>query len=258
MTTATTVFAASAPFRTVHHGRFRILVTDDRITSGQHLVLVKGRVSDRPAVACRVASACITSTALDADDCDCAGQNRTALDLIDADGMGVLIHLDQEGRGNGLVAKIRALNGKDAGLDTFTAIEALGLPADNRNYSDVARILHELRVPSIRLLTNNPAKVAAVADSRGRRGRPPSLPRPRPSPSVASPLGRQSRPRPPAPAPAGTRCSLTRPSHRLSTPATSRSGIRSCPMPMVPGSIRSRPPGPATIPTVERCSRTCR
>ncbi|MDH4276668.1 MAG: GTP cyclohydrolase II [Acidimicrobiia bacterium] len=165
MTTATTVFAASAPFRTVHHGRFRILVTDNRITSGQHLVLVKGRVTDRPAVACRVASACITSTALDADDCDCAGQNRTALDIIDADGMGVLIHLDQEGRGNGLVAKIRALNGKEAGLDTFTAIEALGLPADNRNYSDVARILHELRVPSIRLLTNNPAKVAAVADT---------------------------------------------------------------------------------------------
>lgn len=164
MTTATTVFAASAPFRTVHHGRFRILVTDDRITSGQHLVLVKGRVTDQPAVACRVASACITSTALDADDCDCAGQNRTALDIIDTEGMGVLIHLDQEGRGNGLVAKIRALNGKEAGLDTFTAIEALGLPADNRSYVDVARILGELGVPSIRLLTNNPAKVAAVTD----------------------------------------------------------------------------------------------
>lgn len=165
MTTATTFFAASAPFRTVHHGRFRILVTDDRVTSGQHLVLVKGRVTDQPAVLCRVASACITSTALEADDCDCAGQNRTALDLIDTEGMGVLIHLDQEGRGNGLVAKIQALNGKEAGLDTFSAIEALGLPADNRDYTDVARILDELCVPSIRLLTNNPAKVSAVADS---------------------------------------------------------------------------------------------
>ncbi len=163
MTTATTVFAASAPFRTVHHGRFRVLVTDDRVTGGQHLVLVKGRVTDQPAVVCRVASACITSTALDADDCDCAGQNRTALDIIDAEGMGVLIHLDQEGRGNGLVAKIRALNGKEAGLDTFTAIEALGLPADNRDYGDVARILHELQVQSVRLLTNNPAKLSALA-----------------------------------------------------------------------------------------------
>ncbi len=163
MTTATTVFAASAPFRTVHHGRFRILVTDDRLTGGQHLVLVKGRVTDQAAVICRVASACITSTALDADDCDCAGQNRTAFDLIDAEGAGVLIHLDQEGRGNGLVAKIQALNGKEAGLDTFAAIEALGLPADNRDYSSVATILEALAVPSIRLLTNNPAKAAAIA-----------------------------------------------------------------------------------------------
>lgn len=165
MTSATTVFAASAPFRTVHHGRFQILVTDDRVSSGQHLVLVKGRVTDQPGVTCRVASACITSTALDADDCDCAGQNRTALDVIDAEGMGVLIHLDQEGRGNGIVAKIRALNGKEAGLDTFAAIEALGLRADNRNYADVALILDALRVPSIRLLSNNPTKVTAVADS---------------------------------------------------------------------------------------------
>lgn len=165
MTTATTVFAASAPFRTRHHGRFRILVTDDRVTRGRHLVLVKGRVTDQPAVACRVASACITSTALEADDCDCAGQNRTALDVLDTEGMGVLIHLDQEGRGNGLVAKIQALNGKEAGLDTFSAIEALGLPADNRDYTDVARILHELRVTSVRLLTNNPVKLTAVADS---------------------------------------------------------------------------------------------
>lgn len=164
MTTATTVFAASAPFRTTHHGRFRVFVTDERVTSGQHLVLVKGRVTDQPAVLCRVASACITSTALDADDCDCAGQNRTALDLIDAEGMGVLIHLDQEGRGNGLVAKIRALNGKEAGLDTFSAIEALGLPADNRDYDDVTRILRELQVRSIRLLTNNPTKVSAITD----------------------------------------------------------------------------------------------
>ncbi len=165
MTTATTVFAASAPFRTVHHGRFRILVTDDQVTRGQHLVLVKGRVTDRPGVLCRVASACITSTALDADDCDCAGQNRAALDLIDTEGTGVLIHLDQEGRGNGLVAKIQALNGKERGLDTFSAIEALGLPADNRDYADVARILAALRVPSVRLLTNNPAKVGAVAEA---------------------------------------------------------------------------------------------
>ncbi len=163
MTSATTLFAASAPFRTVHHGRFRILVTDDRITEGRHLVLVKGQVTDESGVLCRVASACITSTALDADDCDCAGQNHSALEAIDTAGQGVLIHLDQEGRGNGLVAKVQALNGKEAGLDTFAAIEQLGFPADNRNYGDAALILEALKIRSIRLLTNNPDKAAALA-----------------------------------------------------------------------------------------------
>ena len=138
------------------------MVTDPTMVSGQHLVLVKGQVTDQPAILCRVASSCITSTAFDAADCDCAGQNRVALDLIDGEGQGVLVHLDQEGRGNGLAAKIQALNGKEAGLDTFTAVERLGLPADNRRYDDVPIILAALDVPSVRLLTNNPGKVASI------------------------------------------------------------------------------------------------
>ncbi len=174
MTSAPSTFAASAPFRTVHHGRFRILVTDPAVCGGHHLVLVKGRIADPDtspldwldsAVPCRVASACVTSTALDADDCDCAGQNRTALDLIDREGAGVLIYLDQEGRGNGVVAKIKALNGKAAGLDTFAAVEELGLPVDARRYHAVPTILEALGVSSIRLLTNNPHKAAAIAQT---------------------------------------------------------------------------------------------
>jgi 3,4-dihydroxy 2-butanone 4-phosphate synthase/GTP cyclohydrolase II len=141
------------------------LVTDAGILGGQHLVLVKGRVAEQPAVLCRVASACITSTALNADDCDCAGQNNVALDRIDGQGAGVLIYLDQEGRGNGLVAKIQALNGKAAGLDTFRAVEELGLPADARDYGDIGPILRTLRIPSVALLTNNPSKVAAIAET---------------------------------------------------------------------------------------------
>ncbi|MDH3294553.1 MAG: GTP cyclohydrolase II [Acidimicrobiia bacterium] len=167
MTSASTVFAASAPFRTIHHGRFQISVTNAEVAGGRHLVLVKGRVADvppgQPAVLCRIASACVTSTALDADDCDCAGQNHVALARIDREGSGVLIYLDQEGRGNGLVAKIQALNGKAAGLDTFAAIEDLGLPADARHYGAVPRILEALGVTSVRLLTNNPDKAAAIA-----------------------------------------------------------------------------------------------
>ncbi len=81
---------------------------------------------------------------------------------MDDEGCGVLIHLDQEGRGNGLAAKIQALNGKEAGFDTFTAVERLGLPADNRRYDGVAAILAALDIPSVRLLTNNPFKVASV------------------------------------------------------------------------------------------------
>jgi GTP cyclohydrolase II len=132
------------------------------------LVLVKGQVTDvgtGPPALCRVASACVTSTALDADDCDCAGQNQTALELIDRDGAGILVYLDQEGRGNGLAAKIEALNGKAAGLDTFAAVEALGLPADARRYETVPLILDALGVPAIRLLSNNPGKAAAIVQS---------------------------------------------------------------------------------------------
>ena len=168
MTSATNVFAASAPFRTVHHGRFHISVTKPEVCGGHHLVLVKGQVADEsgsPAPLCRVASACVTSTALDADDCDCAGQNQAALELIDSSGRGILVYLDQEGRGNGLEAKIEALNGKAAGLDTFAAVEALGLPADARNYEPVPLILGALGVKAIRLLSNNPGKAASIVQT---------------------------------------------------------------------------------------------
>ena len=156
------VFAARAPFLTRTYGEFTLAVTSPQRTGGEHLVLVKGEVSGRENVLCRVASACVTSTAFDAADCDCAGQLRSALDFVARDGTGVVIYLDQEGRGHGLATKIRALRGKAEGLDTFQAVERLGLPADARDYSDVPLILSELSISSIRLLTNNPDKRSAL------------------------------------------------------------------------------------------------
>ena len=126
------------------------------------MVLAKAVTPDAQVVPCRVASKCVTSTALDALDCDCAAQNAYALSYINRAGIGIFVYLDQEGRGNGLAVKILAMNGKAAGRDTFSAVEELGLAADVRKYEDVPKIIDAMGVRSISLLTNNPDKAAAI------------------------------------------------------------------------------------------------
>lgn len=161
------VFAASAPYPTRSYGVFRLFVTDRRDASapgGQDLVLVKGDVVGRTDVLCRITSRCIMSTALDAYDCDCADQTRLALNLISQHGAGLLIYLDQEGRGHGLPTKVRAMELKAKGFDTYSAFEAMGLEPDITSYSSVIEILGELGVLSISLITNNPAKRNAIAN----------------------------------------------------------------------------------------------
>lgn len=159
------LFQAQATHVTRDHGDFVVRVA---VHSGaEHVVLVRGDVRDRENVLCRVSSACVMSTALGSAECDCSGQVSAAMDHIRAhpDG-GVLIYLvDQEGRGHGLTWKVRALKNKNDGMDTFEAVEELGLPPDVRDYSAVPRILGELGVISVVLLTNNPDKCSNLSNA---------------------------------------------------------------------------------------------
>lgn len=143
---------------TRQNGTFKVYVADDE--GSEHIVLVRGDVRGREGVLCRVSSACVMSTALGSAECDCTDQLSAAMDIIahDAHG-GIIIYLmDQEGRGHGLKWKIRALKHKNEGMDTFAAVEHLGLDPDVRDYTIVSKILEALQVGSVTLLTNNPEK----------------------------------------------------------------------------------------------------
>lgn len=138
-------------------------MTDPGAVGGQSVVLVKGEIGPKPRrVLCRVASSCLLSTALDSAECDCREQIDESLRLIHREGVGIFLYLRQDGRGHGVATKVRALANKNAGMDTFEAVEALGLAADIRSYGQVLPILSALGVCSIRLLSSNPDKVAAI------------------------------------------------------------------------------------------------
>jgi GTP cyclohydrolase II len=147
---------AEADHVTRSNGTFRVYVADHK--SGEHVVLVRGDVRGHQGVLCRVSSACVMSTALGSAECDCRDQLSAAMELIDAHGGVVIYLLDQEGRGHGLAWKVRALRNKNMGMDTFAAVETLGLEPDVRDYTVVREILDELGVGSVELLTNNPEK----------------------------------------------------------------------------------------------------
>ena len=126
------------------------------------LVMMLGDLQDRVPLL-RIHSQCLTGEVLGSLRCDCRGQLEVAMSTIAEQGSGLVIYLHQEGRGIGLMAKLKAYALQDQGLDTIEANEALGFDADCREFSLAVAVLHELKVRQVRLMTNNPQKVEALA-----------------------------------------------------------------------------------------------
>ncbi|MCO4760248.1 MAG: GTP cyclohydrolase II [Myxococcales bacterium] len=143
-------------------GNFRVQVWRTVLDGGAHVALARGELCGQTAPLVRVHSQCLTGDILHSHRCDCGVQLHEALRRIDDEACGALIYLSQEGRGIGLVGKIKAYDLQDAGMDTVDANLELGFPVDQRDYAAAAQVLRTMGIRRVRLMTNNPEKVTAM------------------------------------------------------------------------------------------------
>ena len=141
------------------YGLFKVVAFENNKDGKDHIMIVKGDVEGAENVLARVHSSCMTGDVLGSLRCDCGGQLKKALQMIEKEGRGVFLYMQQEGRGIGLMNKIKAYMYQDKGIDTYDANVLLGFQPDLRTYELAAAMLRKFRISSIRLLTNNPQKI---------------------------------------------------------------------------------------------------